>query len=120
MQGMTKVKRFCLRVFFIAVLSAVNLAFVSMSAAQGSASCDAAAAPAAIGELLKERFAEWRPKQVSDMEADEQELWLKGSNGKECPGIAVGHFESTDSLSYAFLLDPLSNPCGGHKIVVYS
>lgn len=54
------------------------------------------------------------------MDADDQQLWLKGSNHKECPGIATGHFESTESLSYALLLVPKSNPSGGHKIVVFS
>jgi hypothetical protein len=54
------------------------------------------------------------------MNADDQQLWLKGPNGKECPGIAIGHFDSADRLSYALLLVPQSNPSGGHKIVVFS
>ena len=60
------------------------------------------------------------PKQLSDMEADEQQLWLKGPNGKACPGITIGHFESAKELSYAFLLVPKSEPTGGYKIVVFS
>ena len=54
------------------------------------------------------------------MEADDQQLWLTGPNDKECPGIAVGHFESVERLSYALLLVPKSNPSGGHKIVIFS
>jgi len=54
------------------------------------------------------------------MEADDQHIWLKGPNGKGCPGIATGHFENADSLAYALLLVPQSNPNGGHKIMVFS
>jgi hypothetical protein len=54
------------------------------------------------------------------MDADDQQLWLKGRHGKECPAIAIGHFESADSLSYALLLVPQSNARGGHKIMVFS
>ena len=45
---------------------------------------------------------------------------LKGPNGKACPGITIGHFESAKELSYAFLLVPKSEPTGGYKIVVFS
>jgi hypothetical protein len=109
-----------LKITFIGVVGVLNLAAVPMSAAQDSSPCDITALPAPISELLKGKFAQWRPKQVSDMEADEQQLWLKGPNGKACPGIAIGHFESADSLSYAFLLVPRSDANGGHKIVVFS
>ena len=54
------------------------------------------------------------------MEADDQQLWLNGPNEKESPGIAVGHFEAADALSYAVLLVPKSDPSGGHKILVFS
>jgi hypothetical protein len=52
------------------------------------------------------------------MRADDQQLWLKAAHEKECPGIAIGHFETVDKLSYAILLVPKSEPSGGHKIVV--
>jgi len=54
------------------------------------------------------------------MDADDQQLWLNGSNGKESPGIAIGHFESPDDLSYAVLLVPKSDPSGGYKLLVFS
>ncbi len=113
-------KIFSLKMAFIGVVSLLSLTAVAMSAAQVASPCDAATLPAPISELLKSKFAQWRPKQVSDMEADDQQLWLKGPNAKGCPGIAIGHFESADSLSYALLLVPQSNPSGGHKIVVFS
>jgi hypothetical protein len=54
------------------------------------------------------------------MEADDQQLWLKGPNGEACPGIAVGHFENANSLSYGLLLVRQSNPSGGHKVLIFS
>ena len=113
-------KTFSLKAAFLGVVCVFNVATVLMSAARGSSECSEAALPAPVSELLKAKFPQWRPKQVSDMEADDQQLWLKGQNGKECPGIAIGHFESVENLSYGLLLVPRSNPSGGHKIVVIS
>jgi hypothetical protein len=97
-----------------------SLLSAPVSAAQASMACGEAALPAPINELLKAKFPQWRPKQVSDMDAYDQQLWLKAAHEKECPGIAVGHFESADRLSYATLLVPKSEPSGGYKIVVIS
>lgn len=105
---------------FIGIGSVLNLTTAPMSSAQGSSSREAAALPAQINELLKSKFAQWRPKLISDMQPDDQQLWLKGPNAKECPGITIGHFESAKELSYAVLLVPKSEPTGGYKIVVFS
>lgn len=108
------------KIAFIGIVSVLNLAAVPRSAAQGSSPCDATDIPAQVRELAKSKFAQWRPKQISDMEADDQQLWLKGPNGKACPGITIGHFESAKELSYGFLLVPKSEPTGGYKVVVFS
>jgi len=88
--------------------------------AQESPKSGKAALAVPVDTLLKARFSQWRPKQLSDMDADDQQLWLNGSNGKESPGIAIGHFESPDDLSYAVLLVPKSDPSGGYKLLVFS
>jgi len=113
-------RTFGLKMAFIGIVSVLNLTTVPMSSAQGSSPCIATGVPAQLSEVLKSKFAQWRPKQLSDIEADEQQLWLKGPNGKACPGITIGHFESAKELSYAFLLVPKSEPTGGYKIVVFS
>lgn len=113
-------RTFGLKIAFIGIASLVNLAAVPILAAQASSPCDVAALPAHVSEVLKSKFAQWRPKQLSDMEADDQQLWLKGPNGKACPGITIGHFESAKELSYAVLLVPQAEPTGGYKIVVFS
>ncbi len=105
------------------LVSVVSLLYVEpglLAAAQNSSPCDEPALPAAVTELLKKQFPDWRPKQVSDIDADNRQLWLDGPNGKACPGIAIGHFQNAKSLSYAFLLVPRSDPNGGHKLVIVS
>jgi hypothetical protein len=86
-------------------------------AAQGPANSDKAVLAAPIDALFAAKFSPWRPKQLSDMDADDQQLWLKGPNGNEPPGIAIGHLESHDELSYAVLLVPKSDPSGGPKTI---
>jgi hypothetical protein len=88
------------------------------TAPQMSPPCSGVVFPAPINELLKEKFAGWRPKQISDMDQDDQQLWL-GAKPKECPGFAVGHYEKSNELSYAILLVPRSDPSGGYKVVVF-
>ena len=109
-----------LRILFISVASLLYMEPAPMTAAQSALACDEPAVPTTVTELLKEKFPHWRPKQVSDIDADNRQLWLDGPNGSACPGIAIGHFENAKNLSYAFLLVPQSNPSGGHKIVIVS
>jgi hypothetical protein len=102
--------------FFAMILFALASSLVS--AAQASTPCGIALAPQAQ-DLLTAKFPEWRPKQVSDLGIEDQQLWLK-AHGKECPGIAIGHLETLDTLSYAVLLVPKSRLNKGYKIVVFS
>jgi hypothetical protein len=102
------------------LLGVFCLASLSTSMAQKPASCDETTLPAPIRHLLKSKFPQLRPKQVSDIDTDNRQFWLDGPNGNDCPGIAIGHFESAKSLAYAFLLVPRLNPNGGHKIVIVS
>jgi hypothetical protein len=80
--------------------------------------CDSSALPASAQKLLSAKFSEWRPKLVSDMDTDDQQLWMTATHGKECPGIVTGHFETADELSYAILLVPKSNPNAGYRVGV--
>jgi hypothetical protein len=113
-------KTFRFKILFIGVACLLYAVPTLLSAVQSSSACDKVAVPAPIRELLRDKFAHWKPKEIADMDPDDQHLWLTGDDGKACPGIAIGHFENADSLSYAFLLVPRSNPSGGHKILVFS
>jgi hypothetical protein len=89
-------------------------------AAQESPKSGKAALAVPVDALLKAKFPQWRPKQLSDMGADDQQLWLNGPNGNESPGIAMGHFQFPHELSYAVLLVRKSDPSAGYKLLVFS
>ncbi len=95
------------------------LALATLSTAQARNPCKDASLPSDAQLLIARKFPDWRPKQLSDLAADDQQLWMK-AHPKECPGIAVGHFEEPDSLSYGILLVPKLDLDGGYKILVLS
>jgi hypothetical protein len=67
--------------------------------------------------LVNKKFPGWRVKATSDLEAYDKELWVK-EHPKECPGIAVGHFEDPNQVAYGILLVPNSAAAVGYKLVV--
>jgi hypothetical protein len=69
--------------------------------------------------LIASKFPGWRVKLLSDLGADDHQLWTK-AKPRECPGIATGHFEDADSLAYAVVLVDKSDANAGYKIVVLS
>ncbi len=100
-------------ILLLAVLSLGN------GASQSSATCGDVSVPAPVNALLKAKFSRWRPERVSDLLGDDRKLWLEG-HSKECPGVAIGNFETKRSLSYAVLLVPTSEQLGGFQIIVFS
>jgi hypothetical protein len=109
--------RTLLGVFLLSAVIAPQPVATASKAADAS-DCSAAL-PAPMTELLASKFPEWRAKQLSDLESDDRELWLK-AHPHECPGIATGHFENAGKVSYAALVVPKSGSTGGYKIVVFS
>jgi hypothetical protein len=101
------------------LLGVFNLASLSTSIAEIPPGCDGTTLPTPIRDLLKSKFPQWRPKQVSDMDADDQQLWSK-AHEKACPGIAIGHFERANGDSYVMLLVPKTEPSSGYRLVVFS
>ena len=87
--------------------------------AQSSNPCAETNLPNPVLDMIRTKFSGWRPKNVADLDAEDRELWLK-PHLNDCPGIAVGHFESPDRLTHALLLVPQSNLSGGYKLVVFS
>jgi hypothetical protein len=73
--------------------------------------------PKTLAEQLLTKFPGWRPKDVSDLGADDHQLWER-AHPKECPGATPGHFRDAKSISYAMLLVPDSNTTPGYKLVV--
>lgn len=97
-------------------LAAGLLALFFAFPATAKAADPCAALPKPVTRLITLKFPGWRPKQLSDLDADARLVW-ENRHGPECPGIAVGHFETPDQDSYAVLLVPQSDPVGGFKLV---
>jgi hypothetical protein len=100
------------RIPFILIL----LALASVAPAQSN-SC--AVLPVEAKTVLDQRFPGWRRKHLSDLSGYDKKLWLE-THPKECPGIAVGHFEQPDRVAYAVLLIPKSGHTASYKVIVLS
>ena len=106
-------------VISLTLMAALLLALVSVlaSMAQEPMACEASIIPTGTQTLIGTKFNGWRPKRLTDLGADDQELWKK-AHKDECPGIFTRHLESADRLAYVVLLVPKSDPTGGYKVVV--
>lgn len=121
----TRLAREQARIFLAAAALAVGVGFPcatfgQASAVQPLASCSEAVLPAPINEALKVNFGGWRPLRLSDLDGDDPNIWQQ-EHPKACPGIAPGHFESQNSVSYAFLLVPAAQRggVGPWQIVIF-
>src|SRR5579859_3097281 len=104
MQGVQEMRPISLRIGLIISVCLVCVEPRPPAAAQTPSPCGEESLPKAVTDLLKKQFPQWRTKQVTDIDADNRQLWQDGPNAESCPGIAKGHFRTTKSLSYAFLL----------------
>ena len=111
---MDAVMRF--RLYGIASVVIVILLAV-ISSAQVKDRCQTVTLPPEAAAVLSTKYADWRPKNLSDLAGDDKALWLQ-EYPEDCPGIAIGHFEEPDRLAYALLLVPKSEPKHGYKIIV--
>ena len=75
--------------------------------------------PEDVRAALKTQFPDFYPQKVSDLSREYQQAWLK-DHPQECPGIAVGHFQSPSKTSYAVLLVGSRGSLSGSKLVVVS
>jgi hypothetical protein len=106
------------RVLLLLAIGVIPLMSAQSALAQNSKPCAEGKLPSQVVNLIETTFSGWRPRQFSDLGSDDQQLWLK-PHSNDCPGTAVGDFESQDRLSYAVLLVPQSNPTGGYKLLVF-
>ena len=105
----------------ISVLSLLIFWVIQPVNAQGAAHCDSSALPTTAQELLTKTYPQWRVKVLSDLSAEDQQLWLSSAQSKACPGLLAGHFEAAEIISYALLLVPKSSTsAAGYKVVVLS
>ncbi len=107
------------QVLLLLAVGVMGLIAAGSAWAQNSNSCAETDLPSPVIDLIKAKFPGWRPEQLSDLHSDDRQIWIK-AHGNQCPGTAVGHFESPDRLSYAALLVPQSDPTGGCRLLVFS
>jgi len=107
------------QVLLLLPVGVMGLIAAGSAGAQTSSSCAETDLPNPVVELIRAKFPGWRPRQFSDLGPDDRQLWVK-AHANQCPGTAVGHFESPDRLSYAVLLIPQADPIGGYKLLVFS
>jgi hypothetical protein len=76
--------------------------------------------PQQIQSKLEKNYPDWQPEKLENLYEDDRKFWIK-AHPNDCPGIAIGHFESKTEPSYALLL--VSRPDRkrpGFRILVFS
>lgn len=88
-------------------------------AREGQNLCNVGSLPQDIQSRLKEEYGSWKIQEPADLSKRAHERW-ESEKPLGCPGIAVGHFESAKTLSYAILLVPSGRANGGYRFLVFS
>jgi hypothetical protein len=65
--------------------------------------CDLSVLPKEIQTKLEKNYPDWQPERLEHLDADDRKL-STNAHPNDCPGIAIGHFELKNELSYALLL----------------
>jgi hypothetical protein len=108
---------------FAAIRSTMVLALVLTgfgAQARVANPCDVSILPKEIQTTLNRTYADWQPEKFENLYEDDRHFWTE-AHPDDCPGIAIGHFESKTELSYALLL--ISKPDRkrpGLRILVFS
>jgi len=99
-------------------LSAV-LPFGQQTVGRRPSLCQPDSLPSAIQHRLREEYGSWRVQDVANLSQRAHERW-ESEKPLQCPGIAVGRFESDQTPSYALLLVPVGNADAGYRFLVFS
>jgi hypothetical protein len=104
--------------FIVSVVAVLCLGVCTQSKAANP--CDGSVLPKEIQVKLEKNYPDWQPEKLEQLYKDDRHFWTEG-HADDCPGIAIGHFESKAELSYALLL--VSKPDRkrpGLRILVFS
>jgi hypothetical protein len=110
--------RTTLSVMFL-LLSMLLFGQGAASANQSVSFCKVKSLPPDMQNRLKEEYGSWKIQEPTDLSQRARERW-ESEKPQECPGIAVGHFESAKTPSYAILLVPRGHADGGYRFLVFS
>src|SRR5258706_1493098 len=89
------------------------------AAAEESAVCKSARLPVDLQDRLNKEFTSWHIQEPAPLSAHAKERW-RAEKPLECPGLAVGKFETDTSKSYVVLLVPAASKEGGYRLVAFS
>jgi hypothetical protein len=81
--------------------------------------CQIDTMPEDIRSTLQRRFHDWKIQESTDLVPKTRQKWAAIAP-LACPGIALGHFEDSRSVSYALLLVPVDSSANGYKLVVFT
>jgi hypothetical protein len=84
-----------------------------------SALCKPGSLPQDVQSRLKSEFGSWKIQEPAALSPRAHERW-ESEKPLDCPGIAVGQFDSSKTPSYAFLLVPIKRTDRGYKFLVFS
>jgi len=101
-------------------ITILMIALLFAAPAEAADPCDTSVLPQEVQTNLQKNYADWQPERLENLYEEDRGFWLK-AHPNDCPGIAIGHFESKDELSYAILL--ISKPDRkrlGFRVVVFS
>jgi hypothetical protein len=102
-----------------ALLPAILIIFLSPQPSVAQLDkCTMAALPKSIADEIQNKYPGWRPERISDLGADDQQLWNKAHHDL-CPGIASGHFKSASRTDYAVLLLSKERSRAGYKFLLF-
>jgi hypothetical protein len=104
---------------FIFVLPAAPTLCQQATGKQAPVLCRLDSLPLAIQSHLREEYGSWKIQDASSLSPRARGRW-ESEKPLGCPGIAVGHFESAQTLSYALLLVPVGHADAGYRLVVFS
>ncbi|HEV2304253.1 MAG TPA: hypothetical protein VGR93_01930 [Candidatus Acidoferrales bacterium] len=103
----------------IFILPAVPTLGQQATGKQAPVLCRLDSLPSVIQRHLREEYGSWKIQEASNLSPRAKGRWVS-EKPLECPGIAIGHFESAQTLSYALLLVPLEHADAGYRFVVFS
>jgi hypothetical protein len=114
-------KGFTSRRALLIVISAIFfLCAIFCSESNAANPCDISILPREIQTKLEKNYPDWQPEKLKNLYEDDRHFWTE-AHPNDCPGIAIGHFESKTEFSYALLL--VSKPerkRPGLRILVFS
>ena len=100
------------------LLALIFFASVATSAIAQPEKCTIRDLPKGIADIIRSKYAGWKPEQISDLSSDDRELWVK-AHSNSCPGITSGHFDVANRVEYAVLIVKNGNRDGGYKLLIF-